>query len=271
MRRFCVAAGFALLSALPMTPHATPAQGQAPSSGPAPLILPAYPQSVLANHPTAYWHLAETSGTAAHDSVGKYDGTYREGPHLGLDGLIRTWSNHCPGFDGTNDRVTANSLASGIDWSKGFTLEAWVHVTQRAKQENIIAFNFVSGTRTPNGPGLIRDEPTDKFKYRDGDPGNPNYHFGLSKTIPVIGRTYYVVVTVDGSNHGSIYVNGVKETSFTTPVRPPANGGLFSIGAEYDAGPTPDSFWHGSLDEAAVYNHSITELRVKAHWLAGTA
>jgi hypothetical protein len=80
-----------------------------------------------------------------------------------------------------------------------------------------------------------------------------------------------VVVTVDATSHGSIYVNGVKETSFTTPVRPPAKGGLFTIGSEYDAGPTPGSFWHGRLDEVAVYNHSITALRVKAHWLAGTA
>src|SRR5437667_4585586 len=197
----------------------------------------------------------ELSGTAAQDAIGSHGGTYVGRPTLGLPGIVTYPGNLAPAFEGTDDRVTANSMASGINWSKGFTLEAWVHVTQRTTEEDIIAFNFVSGTKAPNGPGLIRDEPTDKFKYRDGDPGSPNYHDGLSQTVPVIGGSYYVVVTVDGSNHGSIYVNGVKETSVTTPVRPAANGGLFSIGSEYDAGPTADSFSHGSVDEAAVYNY----------------
>ncbi len=231
--------------------------------------IASYPSAVLADHPIGYWELNERSGTLAASATGTHNGAYVGSPALGQPGLAVYSGNLAPKLDGTNDRITVNSMASGIDWSKGFTLEAWVRVTQRTKEEDIIAFNFVSGTKAPNGPGLIRDEPTDKFKYRDGDPGNPNYHYGLSKTIPQIGVRYYVVVTVDGSNHGSIYVNGVKESSFTTPVRPPSGGGLFTIGSEYDAGPTPDSFFHGPLDEATVYNYALSPTRVAAHWNAG--
>jgi hypothetical protein len=219
--------------------------------------LVSYPSAVLADSPVGYWKLNEKTGTLAASASGTHNGTYLGSPLLGQAGLVVYAGNLAPKFDGNNDRVTANSMASGIHWSRGFTLEAWVKVTQRTKEEDVIGFNFLSGSRTPNGPGLIRDEPTDRFKYRDGDPGNANYHYGLSKTVPQVGVRYYVAVTVDGSSHGSIYVNGVKETSFTTPVRPPTNGGLFSIGSEYDAGPTPDSFWHGPLDEAAVGSVSV--------------
>jgi hypothetical protein len=268
MKRSRIAVGIGLLSTLPMAHQISPARAlPAPSRPPPPLTLAAYPQSVLDNNPIAYWHLAETSGTTAHDSMGKYDGTYREGPDLGLDGLISTWSNDCPVFDGNNDRVTANALASGVNWSQGFTLEVWVRVTQRSHEEHLVSFNRSDGSNTAS-PGILRDEPTDRFKYRDGE--GTSGHVAFSKTIPQVGYRYHVVVTVASGGNGALYVNGALEASFYTPVRPPTKGGLFSIGAEYDLGPKPKSFFHGKVDEVAVYNHPITALRVKAHWLAGT-
>jgi hypothetical protein len=232
-----------------------------------PLALALYPSVVLLDHPVAYWHIGETSGLTATDSAGSHDGRYVGSPAQGRVGLIFGWSNLCPAFDGVNDRVTANSLASGVDWSRGFTLEVWVRVTQRTVEEHPMSFNFNNGGG--NGPGLLRDEPTDRFKYRDGHPGSKGYHYALSKTIPQVGRRYYVVATVNGSGQGALYVNGVKEASFTTPARPPTTGGQFTIGAEYDSGLTPMSFWHGRIDEPAVYNHALSATRVKAHWLAG--
>jgi hypothetical protein len=227
---------------------------------------PTYPGTVLADSPVGYWELNEKIGTVAASATGTHVGTYVGSPSLGQMGLVSYLGDLAPRLDGKNDRITANSMASGISWSRGFTLEVWVRVTQRTVEEHAVAFNFNGGKG--NGPAILRDEPTDRFKYRDGDRGS-NYHYALSKTVPLVGRTYYVVVTVDGSNHGNLYVNGTMEASFTTPARPPSNGGLFTIGAEYDAGPTPCSFWHGLIDEPAVYNYALSASRIKAHWQAG--
>jgi hypothetical protein len=228
------------------------------------LLRVAYPAAVLADSPVGYWKLNEVAGTVAVADRGPA-GTYVGSPNLGQPGLVSYPGNLAPALDGTNDRITVNALASGINWSRGFTLEVWVKVTQRTKEEHAMSFNLSNGGNA-GMPGLLRDEPTDKFKYRDGE--GTTAHVAFSKTTPVVGGTYYLAVTVDSSNHGSLYVNGTKEASFTTPARPPSNGGLFTIGAEYDAGPTPESFWHGPIDEAAVYNYALSASRVKAHWAA---
>jgi hypothetical protein len=264
MRRSCVAAVIALLSVEPMANQ--PAQARPVPLTRGPLILPLYPQSVLDNHPVAYWHLGEASGVTATDSARNHDGTYLGNPDLGLTGLINNWSNLCPGFDGHDDRVAANSLASGIDWSHGFALEIWVRIGQRTDEEHLVGFN---SSRGGNGPGLLRDEPTDRFKYRDGE--GSHYHWALSKVVPRVGYRYHVVVTVRGGGRGALYVNGNLQRRFTTPRRPPTHGGFFTIGAEYDRALRPESFFRGKVDEVAVYNHSISAIAVKAHWLRGTA
>jgi Ca2+-binding RTX toxin-like protein len=262
----CLASGCLLLLAIPAAGAAAPhtqlrtmtTPGTIGDAGP-------YRSAILADAPSGYWELNEPLGAAAHDEVGSHDGTYRGAPKLGLPGIVPYVGNLSPDMEGTDDRVTANSTASGINWSRGFTLEAWVHVTQRSEEEDALSFNSSSGG---NGPGLLRDEPSDRFKYRDGDPGSRDYHYALSRTVPLAGTSYYLVVTVNANNQGNLYVNGVQETSFNTPARPPSNGGLFSIGAEYDAGPTPEAFWHGPLDEVAVYNYALSATRVRAHWSA---
>jgi hypothetical protein len=268
MKRSHGAVIVALLSALPIATSSASAQALTPLRPPGrpsgPQVLPIYPQAVLANLPVAYWHLGETSGSTASDSAGSHDGRYVGNPVLGRTGLIADWSNGCPRLDGVDDRVTANSLASGVNWSNGFTLEAWVRVTQRAVEETLLSFNLSGGL---NGPGIIRDEPTDRFKYRDGE--GATGHSALSKTIPQVGRRYYVVVRVAPSGRAALFVNGSIEAEFTTSALPPSRGGLFTIGAEYDAGPTPTSFWHGPIDEVAVYNHALSATRIQAHWLAG--
>src|SRR5438552_6505864 len=84
-----------------------------------------YPVAVLADSPIAYWKLNEVTGTVALSATG-HNGTYVGSPALGKPGLLQYVGDLAPKLDGTNDRVTASSMASGINWSKGFTLEAWV-------------------------------------------------------------------------------------------------------------------------------------------------
>jgi Concanavalin A-like lectin/glucanases superfamily len=220
-----------------------------------------YPNAVNASGPIAYYRLDETSGTTAHTVSGVYNGTYTVSPNLGQTGLVHN-TDQAPGFSG-NDRVVANSLSRRTSWP-GLTLEAWVLVTQTTQEEHIMVFSTWDGNQAP---AILHDQPTKKFKYRDG------YTTAYSTTIPQIGKVYYVVATIDTSNHGTLYVNGQAQAHFTTQKRPLSNG-LFTIGADYDChscngNPVVDTYWHGKIDEAAVYDRALSASEVTAHYQAG--
>jgi hypothetical protein len=224
-----------------------------------------YKSAVDNSGPIAYWRLGETSGSTAYPTMGSYAGSYRGSPKLGLTGLIVNDSNKAPGFDGSNDRVTANGLTSRTksSWSNGYTLEAWVMTNTTSSEGHILAFNTTNGG---NGLAIFRDEPTDKFKFHECESSSCATVY--SKTTPVVGKTYQVVVTVNGSNQAHLYVNGSSQASFTSRARPLQNG-FFTIGAEYDCCPQPSSFWKGKIDEVAVYARALTATQVASLWNAG--
>jgi hypothetical protein len=135
--------------------------------------------------------------------------------------------------------------------------------TTTSKEEHIIAFNTKNGG---NGLAIFRDEPTDKFKFHECETSHCATVW--SKTTPVVGRTYHVAVTVNGSNVAHLYVNGVSQATFTSKARPLQNG-FFTIGAEYDCCPQPESFWKGKIDEVAVYDHALSASQISTLYNAG--
>jgi hypothetical protein len=165
-------------------------------------------------------------------------------------------------FDGVDDRVTANALTRLRSWP-GYTIEGWVRLTQQSVEEHIIAFNQANGG---NGPGLLHDQPTRKFKFRDCE--GPGCAQVFSTTFPHLGTLYLLDVSVDPNNRGTLYVNGRPQAHFVSAHRPDTKG-LFTIGAEYDSGPTPTSFFHGEIAGVAVYAHALDAATVMAHYRAG--
>jgi Concanavalin A-like lectin/glucanases superfamily len=220
-----------------------------------------YLRSVTSSGPVAYYRLNEASGDTAHTVSGSYAGRYVSSPNLGRRGLIHD-TNRAPHFSG-NDRIVANSLSARSHWP-GLTLEAWVRVSQNSEEEHILVFSTRDGNQAP---AILHDQPTKAFKYRDGQTT------AYSTTIPKVGRVYYVVATINSSNEGTLYVNGRAQDHFTSSRRPLSNG-RFTIGADYDCHscngrPTVDTFWHGKIDEAAVYDHALSASKVAAHYRAG--
>ena len=137
----------------------------------------------------------------------------------------------------------------------------------RTAEEHIISFNRRNGGTNIT---IFRDEPSNKFKFHDCEGRRCVEVF--SKTTPVIGRTYQVVVTVNASNRGHLYVNGRSEATFVSSQRP-VHSARFTIGADYDGAasvPAEGSFWHGKIDEVVIYNRAITARRVATQWAAGT-
>jgi hypothetical protein len=143
-------------------------------------------------------------------------------------------------------------------------MEAWVKTTTTAVEEHIMTFNRKDGGANI---AIFRDEPSDKFKFHDCE--GSGCVSVWSKTTPIVGKIYQVVVTVNASNQGHLYVNGRQEASFTSSMRP-VHSAKFTIGADYDSGPKVTSYWHGKIDEAAVYNRALSPVRVAAQWAQGS-
>jgi hypothetical protein len=230
-----------------------------------------YKNVITATHPIAYWRLGETSGSIAHAVVGQHPGTYKGAPLLGRPGLIRNNLNTAPHFDGVDDRVKDNSSTDRrkASWSQGYTLEAWVVTRTRTAEEHIISFNRRNGG---TNIAIFRDEPSNKFKFHDCEGRRCVAVF--SKTTPRVGKTYQVVVTVNASNRGHLYVNGRSEATFVSSQRP-VHDARFTIGADYDRARNGQprkvtSFWHGRIDEVVIYNRAISAKRVAVEWAAGT-
>jgi Concanavalin A-like lectin/glucanases superfamily len=215
---------------------------------------------VLRDRPLAYWRLADASQPTAHDSTGRYPGTYIGGPSAGPD--LSASLGHGTDFDGVNDRVTANSLAQVTSWP-GYAMEVWVRLHQQTKEEHIVAFNTAQGG---NGPALLHDQPTRRFKFRDCE--GPKCAQVLSKTVPNLGVLYHLVVTVAPSGQGAFYENGILQGTFVSQHLPPSNG-LFTIGGEYDTGPVAQSFFTGEIGDVAVYAHPLGVATILAHYRAG--
>jgi hypothetical protein len=219
-----------------------------------------YAAVVLRDLPLAFWRLDDAPQGTARDSTGRYPGTYVGGPSRGqtLSSSLGTGTN----FDGVNDHVTANSLTQVTSWP-GYAMEVWVRLRQETNEEHIVAFNTADGG---NGPGLLHDQPTRKFKFRDCE--GPTCAQAFSKAVPTLGTLYHLVLTVDPSGHGAFYLNGVLQDTFVSTHLPPSNG-LFTIGGEYDKGPTATSFFTGEIGDVAVYAHPLDAATIQAHYQAG--
>ena len=224
-----------------------------------------YSHRVMKNDPVGYWRLNETSGAVAYDATGNFNGTYVQTPTVGAPGLLATPSGHSVWLDGRDQRVRADSMTQWTSWP-GYTLEAWVRIDQVTKEEHIIAFNDHAGG---NGLALLHDQPTGLFKFRDCEGSGCVQAF--STTVPQAGSRYYVVVTVNRQNQGTLFVDGETQATFHSNKRPLING-LLTIGGEYDSRgghAVPESFFHGNIDDVAIYNHALPPRNVRAHYKAG--
>src|SRR5262249_34882795 len=86
-----------------------------------------YFAAVLGDSPAAYWRLGESPRVtiATHDSVNHNNGTYLNGPTLGVAGALSNDSNTAVDFSTTTDCVQVND-ASPLRLTSSFAIELWV-------------------------------------------------------------------------------------------------------------------------------------------------
>jgi len=177
-------------------------------------------------------------------------------------------------FDGINDNVSANGVATELDSSTSLPLSvsAWVYPDDGTSEQLVFGF-YKRITAFKNGPSVWYGAADLKFSYYDQTPTADN-----SSSIYAINNWHHVVLTIGSDQDGVLYVNGSSALTFSGALN---SGGLdmFSIAVDYDdtvnndgdaagAG-NPTQYFDGKIDEVAVWNDELTSAEVTAIYNSG--
>jgi len=219
-----------------------------------------YSNTVLADHPIAYYRLDEAAGLVAFDSSGNgNNGTISaSGITLAQPGALTTDNDTAMLFTTSSGAVTLPT-ALNANGQNALTVECWIIPT--AVQPAAAALWILgNGPQVGNAGYLlfVDSSPFLTFAAYNGTAGalaSIRHPFGP-------GNTYHIVGTYDGKNT-RLYVNGVLKATSAVVWGPISNAGTPSISA------ATANFFPGTIDEYALYNAVLPPERVQAHYVAG--
>lgn len=209
-----------------------------------------YSSVIAQDSPVAYWRLNEdNNATTMADASGnghaggyKWDASASANGGPGISGDGDTTRE----FFGNGAYAYVNNLAVS---NVGLTEEAWVEVADPARDQ-VFMEHGGAGMLYVRG-GLYRFKP------------NANHTIELTGPAPSNGSFDQVVGTWDGVN-ATLYVNGVAVAGAMSIDPPPSGVATFYLGRT-DSGL---GAFHGTLDEAAYYDHALSAHRVLLHYKA---
>lgn len=211
-------------------------------------LLASYSAVILADNPTSYWRLNETSGVSAADEQGLNNGTYFNSPTLGDPALA--------------------GAGTAVHFGGGATQEELVLPNAQVSTTCSIEFWF----KWTSGVTLMRDA-TQSLGWIIGfdNAGTFTVRVGGSTTVATSkttaslqdGNAHHLVVSKSGADL-TIYLDGV---SIGTSA---AASNTVSTGSWHIArnGLTPGQFTDCVIDEIAIYPTALTAGQVTAHFNA---
>ena len=218
-----------------------------------------YRAQVLGDGAVGYWRLGEASGTTAADETGTNNGTYVNGPTLGVAGALKGSSNTAASFNGSTQYVDVPSSASLNISTGGVSMEAWVKPTVMPGLGN--TGTIAMKASDPPYAYWLQVTDNDRAKFGVGIAG-VNHPLSAGGVVSA-GSWYHLVGTYDGTVQ-RLYVNGALVAS------QPLTGSVDVVGGDFRIGTTRASEWfNGVIDDVAVYNKALTPAQVQAHYEAG--
>ena len=215
-----------------------------------------YACQVIADGPTAFWRLGETSGTSAADSSGNnhwgtYTGGYTQGQTPGPlsgDATSATLFNGSTGYVTNNDAALNGTFAA-------ISVEAWVK------------------TSTSSTSDVVDDSNATGYELQLNANGSYTFYVGNSPTLNATsnatgyndGKWHNVVGTYDGTTI-KIYVDGVNTGRYLWTGSVPASGSPFYIGRQTSATP---QYLNGTVGDVAVYSKALTASQIANHYVLG--
>lgn len=221
-----------------------------------------YADAVLADSPTRYWRLNETSGTTAADSgSGSVNGTYF-GPTLDQGSPTNDVDASSALFDGSDDYVDTNGTTpvrpnTGEPWS----IELFFYLTSIS--------NNSGRAMLSNGTASNSNDQITLMAYKAGHLSYNELRVQLNGTSNadvfrnIVGSWQHVVITWDGST-AKAYRNGsyVKDLNVGTSTDTTRN---VLIGKRHSDAP-----FLGNIAEVAIYDTALSAARILAHYEAAS-
>ncbi len=235
-------------------------------SAPAMLKFPAaatkpYAEIILADQPTGYWRLGESTGDLAKDSAGANDGAYLNGVTLGRSGALVGDANKAAGF------TAAGSTKVDVPWSDSlngaaFTAEVWAKVTGGGGQYRSPLTSRADG---PQRGYIFYAEPGNTWQFWTGK-GDSTGWTSLAGPAVQVNTFAHLVGKYNGATL-FFYVNGLLVAQRDAAFAPnDLNPLRFGGGATEGNG---NYFFEGDVDEAAIYNKALSEDQILTHYVAG--
>jgi concanavalin A-like lectin/glucanase superfamily protein len=216
------------------------------------LTPPSYAGTILADHPTSYWRLDETSGTVAGDQTVANPGTFVN-TILGVPGLIASDpSNTAIGFNGSSSDIRVGQSGT-LNYTSALTIEGWIQPTTLPATGTRVAILAKTGSYALELNGAQLELTVVQL-------GNRMTLDAPAGTI-VAGRRYYVAGTWDGTTM-RLYVNA-------TPVASGALGGSADQtlnGLHIGSWDGASEFFNGTIDEPAIWGSALSASQITAHY-----
>jgi hypothetical protein len=223
-----------------------------------------YAAAVMADNPSAFWRLDESSGTKMTDYAGELDGAYSGTVTLGAAGIT---SDPAVLFGGGVGAVPYSSI---LNPGGAFTVEFWAKPADANTHAAIASQNRAAGRL---GYVIYNDNGSfiGQTHNWEGQLGNSSgvTVFLVGTTTVVPGTWYHVAMTYDGGSNATLYVFGYPEATSTN-----AGGGNyvpnasvpFQIAQRTSGGAFP---FNGELDEVAFYNYALSQSQLQSHVTIG--
>lgn len=221
-----------------------------------------YTASVLADGPTGYWKLNETSGTVLTDVAGGQNGS------VNLSRIERgiTGPRGIAPDTATRIKLATNGVSASVPYTPNlnpagaFSVECWARADVSGNTGKAV---LASQNRSTGRAGYVIYQGN-SGNFWDAQLGSGGSFVALSgRTRVVAGRWDHLVLTFNGSETASLYVNGALEGSATLVLPFRNNEGVpLEIGSR-SGGELP---FAGAVDEVAFYNYELTAGQVEHHF-----
>jgi hypothetical protein len=248
----------------------TPGANFIPESFPLPAFpyISTYESIILADYPTSYWPMNETSGTIIHDLVGTNNGTCMNASGLTLGGPGLVAGLTAVYFTNAGSGYIDIPASSTLNTPK-FTVEAWLNLpTFPVSGIGSSMFPLSLNDTSPHGWAFIVGSPNTASPYFQGWLGTSGGFAAdnIEASITTSGEWAYCAMTYDGTNYVT-YTNGVlaqtKAETYEAPTSDPLYLGAYNNG-------TPADFYQGGMQNVAIYTNALSAARILTHYEAGT-
>ena len=218
-----------------------------------------YPAGVLADGPTAYWRLNETSGPLALDALGLHPGGYSNTVTFGVPGALVGDPDPAVYFDGTTGTKVDVPYAPALNPSI-FTIECWANVTGGGSYRSPLTARADSPTRGY----MFYATPANTWEFWTGTGGAAGTWNMMTGPAVIYNQWTHLVGTYDGTTK-RFYINGALVHSIVVPFRANSVSPL-RIGGGASDSVVGSFFFVGDVDEVAVYDKVLTLEQIQAHY-----